>query len=459
MGIKFSNRAISKLAASITDAATSIAITSGDEGKFPALGAGDWHYATIFDDAGNREIVKVTARSGITMTVERAQEGTTALAFDAGAGVELRFTAGAAAEIVAAIDGKADTGHSHTIANVTGLQTALDGKAEASHSHAISGVTGLQTALDGKVSLDSRQRGNVLINGGFDVWQRGTSQTSGGYGSDDRWLNQNIGSTKTHSRQAFALGQTDVPGNPKYFSRTVVSSVAGANNICLKQQRIEGVSTLAGETATLSFYAKADAAKNIAIELIQYFGTGGAPSASVATIGSQLIALTTAWQRFSVTVNIPSIAGKTLGTDGNDTLQVNFWFDAGSNLSARAANLGQQSGTFDIANVQLEKGSVATEFEKKTYAEELLACQRYYSTGSVSIRGNATGGSQVFEYGLQWFVTMRGTPAMTLNSSGQSNCTVLLQSQTSVGARVTATSSASGGFFLLAAQYTADAEL
>ena len=52
---------------------------------------------------------------------------------------------------------------------------------------------------------------NWIINGMFDVWQRGTSQTSIGYGSDDRWQNAHQVSTKTHSRQAFIVGQTDVP--------------------------------------------------------------------------------------------------------------------------------------------------------------------------------------------------------------------------------------------------------
>ncbi|WP_445392383.1 tail fiber domain-containing protein [Stenotrophomonas pavanii] len=50
----------------------------------------------------------------------------------------------------AALDGKAAASHTHSVANVTGLQTALDGKAAASHVHAIGNVTGLQTALDGK---------------------------------------------------------------------------------------------------------------------------------------------------------------------------------------------------------------------------------------------------------------------------------------------------------------------
>jgi hypothetical protein len=177
-----------------------------------------------------------------------------------------------------------------------------------------------------------------------------------------------------------------VPGNPKYFSRTVVSSVVGAGNYVQKVQRIESVYTYAGEAVTLSFWFKSNANKNIAVEFSQLFGTGGSPSAQVLGIGSQLIAVTAGWAKYSVTVNIPSIAGKTLGTDNNDSLWLIFWFDAGSSFNARTANLGQQSGTFDLAQVQLERGSVATEFERMTLGETLSLVGRYYQLlyGAVS---------------------------------------------------------------------------
>lgn len=221
---------------------------------------------------------------------------------------------------------------------------------------------------------------NKIINGNFDIWQRGISQTSSGYGSDDRWSNANIGSTKTHSRQPFAVGELFPDGTvtPRYYTRTVVSSVVGASNYVLKSQKIESVHTLAGKQATLSFYARANATKNISIEFVQRFGTGGSPSTDVEGIGSQKITLTTEWKRYVITVNIPNILGKTLGTDVNDYLQLMLWFDAGSNYNARTVNLGQQSGTFDIARVQLEEGAVATEFEDRSVGEEFDLCLRYY---------------------------------------------------------------------------------
>jgi len=242
-------------------------------------------------------------------------------------------------------------------------------------------------------------RRNFIINGNFDFWQRATSQTSSGYGSNDRWYDGHSGLLKTTSRQAFTVGQTDVPGNPKYFSRTEVTNIDGAANYAIKEQRIENVRSLSGQRATLTFYAKADAAKNIAIDFDQYFGTGGAPDDDVVGIGAQLIPLTTAWQKFTITVSIPSILGKTLGSSwgdywGDDALILTFWFNAGSNYDSRSSSLGHQSGTFDIAQVQLEAGTSSTEFELRDYAVELKLCQRFYQIARSLFSGKVTSGSQ-----------------------------------------------------------------
>ena len=228
---------------------------------------------------------------------------------------------------------------------------------------------------------------NKVINGGFEIAQRALSQTSSGYGSDDRWDNSHVGTTKTHSVQAFTLGQTDVAGEPAWFSRTVVTSVAGVNNFCNKIQRIEGVRTLAGKRATLTFYAKANAAKTVAVQIFQWFGTGGAPSPQVSA-KIEKVALTTAWKRFDIVADIPSLAGKTLGSSNTDHLGVIFWFDAGSSFDVHTASLGQQSGTFDISRVSLVEGDATAEsdpFSPRHYDEELRLCERYYQ--KISING------------------------------------------------------------------------
>lgn len=221
---------------------------------------------------------------------------------------------------------------------------------------------------------------NAIINGNMDVWQReiNAGASTGNKFVADRWLHISTNTTSAVTREEFPLGQTDVPHNPRYFQRSVISSVAGAGNFSNLRQRIEGVETFAGTTATLSFWAKADSLLDISTEIKQDFGTGGSPSPVVLSLGVTTHNLTTAWQKFEVVIDIPSIIGSTKGTNNDDRLTLLFWFDAGSNFDARTNSLGQQSGTIDIAQVQLESGSIPTEFENRSITQELLLCQRYF---------------------------------------------------------------------------------
>lgn len=272
---------------------------------------------------------------------------------------------------------------------------------------------------------------NKIINGNFDFWQRGTSQTSAGYASDDRWFNIHSGSSKTHSRQSFTVGQTDVPGNPKYYSRTVVTSSAGASNYVIKLHRIESVYTLSGKPATLSFWAKADSTKNIAIEFVQYFGTGGSPSSIVTGIEVTTYALTSSWQKFTVTIDVPSISGKTIGSNGNDFFALYIWFEAGSDWDSRTNSLGQQSGTFDIAQIQLEENYSATKFDERHIGTEFDLCKRYFQKtydldvfpGTITQNGrriayltNSSNLDHVIVTPWDLSVEMRGQPAVVFYS-------------------------------------------
>jgi hypothetical protein len=93
MGIKVANNAFATLAAGISNSATSITVASGQGARFPVLGAGDYFYATLINTSNQLEIVKCTARSADVLTVVRAQEGTTARAYDVGDRIEIRITA------------------------------------------------------------------------------------------------------------------------------------------------------------------------------------------------------------------------------------------------------------------------------------------------------------------------------------------------------------------------------
>jgi hypothetical protein len=217
---------------------------------------------------------------------------------------------------------------------------------------------------------------NKVINGDFDIWQRGSYFTVNGYVAD-RWNIIKTGTDHILTKETFTLGQTDVPDYPGFYARCNVTSSAGASNQSQLNQRIEGVSTFASEEVTFTFWAKADSAKDIAVNVSQFFGTGGSPS-STAFGDTSTHTLSTAWQKFSMTTVIPSVSGKTLGTNGDDYLVFTFYFDAGSTLDSVTNSLGQQSGIFDIAHVQLERGPVATDFEKRHVGQELQMCQRYF---------------------------------------------------------------------------------
>ncbi len=118
----FTNNASSTLAATITAVQTTIAVQSGDAAEYPSPSGGDWFMVTVQDGGGNIEIMKCTARSGVTLTVTRGQESTTAFAFTAGARVDLRLTALALTDFatgVAANTAKFDTFIDNSTAETT----------------------------------------------------------------------------------------------------------------------------------------------------------------------------------------------------------------------------------------------------------------------------------------------------------------------------------------------------
>ena len=299
---------------------------------------------------------------------------------------------------------------------------------------------------------------NRIINGNFDFWQRGTSFTGSEYGAD-RWANYRVGTTHTATRQAFTLGQTDVPGEPTYFLRTVVSSVAGASNFSSLAQRIEDVRTFAGQQVTISFWAKVDATKNIAVELGQVFGTGGSPSAAVSAIGTTKVSIGTTFQKVTITATVPSISGKTIGTNNDSYLFAAIYFDAGSTFNSATDSLGQQSGTFDIAQVQLEPGPVATPFEQRPIGTELALCQRYFANSTAYGWGYAGAGGANRVVSAYLPATMRVVPTVVFTSATGGNVTGQTAAAIGVNNFGVDTTVGTAGAYSINLTFTASAEL
>lgn len=313
---------------------------------------------------------------------------------------------------------------------------------------------GNQAGNEGLSTLFGRNK-NYIDNPRLDIFQRGTSQTSHGYGTFDRYFHGSVGSAKTTSVQTFAPGDTSVAGNPISFRRTVVSSVAGASNFVITAHYLENVRNYSGKTQTFSFWAKADAPRNIVIEFAQNFGAGG--SAYLGGISVQTFALTTSWQKFTAVVNWPSVAGKTIGL--TDSAQIVFWMDGGSSFNARNNSLGQQSGTFDDAMWQLEDGSVATTFEQRPLSVEVSRCQRFYEAGTALMAGSASAGGHFLASWIQFKAQKRVTPTMsaaissTPNVTGGGTSNIAPEGFSWIG-----NSAAAGGYILLGT-WTASADL
>jgi hypothetical protein len=230
----------------------------------------------------------------------------------------------------------------------------------------LDGVTsGIQTQLN-----DRAISHNYIINGAFDVWQRGTSfvNSSGLTRAADLWTSRFIANRLyTISQQVFNSAEIEAIGfgDANTYLDFAVEGTDIPRNGGLTTL-IEDVRTLAGQAVVVSAWVKSssDAGMSLKVAARQNFGLGG--SSVVVTDSTATNTLTSAWQRYEWKINLPSISGNTVGDGSN--LEITF-------ISDDATDYG-----FQIWGVQLEAGSVATPFKRHapSLQGELAACQRYY---------------------------------------------------------------------------------
>jgi hypothetical protein len=257
---------------------------------------------------------------------------------------------------------------------------------------------------------------NRIINGDMRIDQRneGASYaiTSSLYGSCDRWGSL-AGANGVWSQQRVTTGSTDFP----FAMRVQRTAGSTSTAVAYVGQVIEtsNCQDLAGQSATVSFYATAGAnfsASGTVINCNVYGGTGEDQGwltlnqgswtgfASLMTLSQ---AITTTRTRYSVTATLPSgIKEIAIRFDviGTGTAGANDWFQ--------------------ITGVQLEAGSTATEFERRPIGTELALCQRYYVQHGVASGGNTIPLVNGYMFTtLQWEgvyhypVEMRTTPTLT----------------------------------------------
>lgn len=239
---------------------------------------------------------------------------------------------------------------------------------------------------------------NVLINGDFQVWQRGTRFRNPGnlIHTVDRWNvawdGEENGAFQI-SREAFPLGQTEVPGEPRYFARWEQLEHGRGNNIRDFSQQIESVRTLAGQTVTISCYLRTSkkvppahvgigrppaVTPRECVHLIteQFFGgPANRPKGVSLFRTSDPCIVTRVWQRFTFTTTLHGIADTEIGSTGDDSLNVII-----SMRKNDAHNIDSANGlaSLDIADVQIELGTEATAFERRSLGHQLADCERYF---------------------------------------------------------------------------------
>jgi hypothetical protein len=217
---------------------------------------------------------------------------------------------------------------------------------------------------------------NMIINGGFDVWQRGTSfvnPSTSPYYTVDRWQTYRAAGVTgmTISRQTSALDGF------AYSLRAQRSSGNTSVNDMLVATTFEtqNVRRYHNKFVTLSFYARCGANYSSASSVLSYAiytGTGTDGSIAFGLTGQAAIAssnatLTTTFQRFTVTTSAVLPTSKT---------------QLGVNISFVPVGTAGADDWFEITGVQLEAGSVATPFEFEDYGTTLAKCQRYYYQSS-----------------------------------------------------------------------------
>ena len=233
-------------------------------------------------------------------------------------------------------------------------------------------------ALIGSQSALSNR--NLIINGEFQVWQRGTSSSSVGYNTADRWRLHLSGASATASQGTFANGQTAVPGNPQFYMALNVTT--GNDNAGL-QYRHEGTQQLNGEVYTLSFWAKSATPATMTVSSHSYDASADVDDDN--TVSPSTFTPTSSWQKFTFKITHSSMPNLGAYANGDYTLMS---IGQGSSTSTDAWKL-------DLALVQFEKGEQATPFEHRSFADELYRCKRYFQKSfnydTAPENGGATG--------------------------------------------------------------------
>ena len=296
---------------------------------------------------------------------------------------------------------------------------------------------GNTTTVNGTTPLANTARfaRNLIINGAMQVAQRATSATGIGtavsYNTVDRWRFADGNNPPSRFTQTQSTDAPEGFGYSHKFEVTTADSSVGADELQYTDQFIEAQNlqvlkygTSNAESLTLSFYVKCSVASTMGIR-VAHQNSGGEYGESYT------INLVNTWERKTIT--IPGNTVTAINNDNGRGLRIAFGFRVGSDFAGTDSTawgngnmfgahtntfVGTSGATWQVTGVQLEVGDTATDFEHRSYAEELSACQRYYYAFQIAndlIGKNsflATAYSANTMYGvIDYPVQMRTTPS------------------------------------------------
>lgn len=222
---------------------------------------------------------------------------------------------------------------------------------------------------------------NFVRNAQFYSWHNTTSFTNVGLGSlttndyiADDWLYQQDDASQTISFSRGSFDNVDlVEGNPAYYLR-YVSSGGASQTINNLYQAYKSVTTLAGQAISVSLNVRSSVPTNISVNLIQHFGSGGSADVSTSLISN--FNLNSSFQKLQgENITIPSIAGKTIGTGGDDAVYLQIVLPL--NIAC----------TIDIVNVQMAIGSIVPSFPIRSNDDQNKATN-YDNPNSIFLTGD-----------------------------------------------------------------------
>jgi hypothetical protein len=244
---------------------------------------------------------------------------------------------------------------------------------------------------------------NAVINGGFDIWQRGISSTTiGSYATADRWAQGTFSGTGT-----FAQDASNIAPNNQFSMRFTASATSQPYLVSVIET--QNALTYAGQQVTLSAYLATSTSANVQLSIQFTTSTDSAWNAIYTgltpTSGTDTVTTTTTLARKSVTYNIPSNAR---------TLRV---------IIVSSATMATSS-TLTVGAVQLELGPVATPFSRAggTIQGELAACQRYYESqiGNMGFVGSVGNGIAYYAFGRFQVQKRTGSSNIGITTTGVS---------------------------------------